>query len=507
MKKLIQRMLYRQGLVSAALLTVVAIPRPAAARAPGAEPSAYGRFVIDAHSCQVSFRFSSGKTAPLFKAPACGTESSDEGSVDSLETIGSVTLPARAGTDEYHLFTMNLPSQGNSGPPSLPFWAVVVRSDAAWASVQPFYEGEELSVGQLLTAPGGGLVVSEPATTTDAGVKFTILFGAASSVRLSTMPSKVISRTQRTLVGDFIGGFHASNWRPVVRSGNNDVVIDEDGTCVLPKTEAGQNAGPVRLLAEETKWDDGRSNLKCLAVHAGASGAAQAAAEAVVPGAPSAAECKYLPPKSNAPITTQLAATDQQANAANVEACKMRAAYTGLDKGTGAKPGASDKLLTAQKAWSAFLDAHDDERFPHLDEQGYYGSIVGMCIQAEHADAYKARTLELRAMQPCKVSTTSLSSAQASVAAAQLAMNSALSKMLTGYSKDHKFVAALLKAQLAFETLRRAHAAYAEAESGGNAVCGAHELERVTRARTAQLNVWLKPVAEGDTCGGSYGPP
>ena len=130
-----------------------------------------------------------------------------------------------------------------------------------------------------------------------------------------------------------------------------------------------------------------------------------------------------------------------------------------------------------------------------------------MCIQAEHTEAYKARTLELRAMQPCKASTTSLSSAQASVVAAQLAMNSALSKMLSAYNADYKFVAALRKAQLAFETLRRAQATCSEAESCGNTVCGAHEFERVRRARTAQLNVWQKPVAEGDTCGGSHGPP
>jgi uncharacterized protein YecT (DUF1311 family) len=458
---------------------------------------------MDATSCQVSFQLSAGKTIPLFKSPTC-PEGGDSGiTLDSIEKVGSLALPAREGTDEYHLFTVLQTNVGNSGPPSVPFWAVVVRSNGAWATVQPFYEGEELSVGKILAGPAPTLAVSEPATTTDSGVEFTIRFGLASRARLAALPSKVISKIQRTLVGEYFTGFHASNWRPVVRAGNDDTVIDDDGSCALSKADPGTDVGPVRLLAEETKWDDGRTQLKCLSVQA----AAPTPTALSVPGAPSAADCTRPAPKSSAPARTQLEINEQQYSAALAEACKMRTAYTTLDKAAASKPGAAEKLLAAQTAWNKFSDAHDGERFPHQDEQGYYGSMLGMCVGAEDEAQYKARTLELRAMQPCEASAAMLGHAQTDAAAAQLALRDTLSKIFAAYKKDPKFLLALRGAEQAFENMRNAQAAYVQAASGGNATCGMLELERVTRARTKQLNVWLNSSTQGDSCSGSYGPP
>lgn len=493
---------------AAIALVVLCGVRSAAARAPRAEPSAYGRFTLDTRSCELSFSFASGKRVALFKPPLCGAEGSEEGVFEAVESIGALALPARGGQEEYHLFQIELPSAGNSGPAPSPYWAVVIRADAAWASAKPFYEGDGLQTAQLTAGAHAGLVLSEPPTTTERGTQITIRFGAASSVPIAVLPSKVVRRTRRTLNGQLIGGFHASNWRPVVRNGDNDVVIDEDGQCALPRDAAGEDFGPVRVLADEVSWDDGRTVLKCVSIQGYRPAPAAPPAPPPgpnVPGAPSAAECSRPAPKSGGPARTQLAITDQQGELANVEACKMRAAYTALDKSLSTKAVAAEKLLAAQSAWNAFLDGHDDERFPHMDEQGYYGSMLGMCIQMDHQAQYKARTAELRSMTPCKAGSAPLEKVQADVNAAERALRDAMTKILTRYNKDSKFVAALRKAEQAFERWRAAQAAYQSAASGGNASCGLRETERVTRARTKQLGVWLEPPREGDGCSGSYG--
>jgi hypothetical protein len=71
-------------------------------------------------------------------------------------------------------------------------------------------------------------------------------------------------RDKLDLFGDLSGGFHASNWRPVVATEGKYTAIDDKGRCALP--DVGEQYGRVLMKVEVTTWSDGRTHVKCLSV-------------------------------------------------------------------------------------------------------------------------------------------------------------------------------------------------------------------------------------------------
>ena len=54
------------------------------------------------------------------------------------------------------------------------------------------------------------------------------------------------------------------------------------------------------------------------------------------------------------------------------------------------------KLKIAQLAWIQFRDAQFDMKYPHKDEDGYYGSVFSMCIANYKAQLTRERIKSLK---------------------------------------------------------------------------------------------------------------
>ena len=55
-----------------------------------------------------------------------------------------------------------------------------------------------------------------------------------------------------------------------------------------------------------------------------------------------------------------------------------------------------EKLRAAQRAWLAFRDAEIEAKYPHANEPGYYGSILGMCDPLYRTQLTQERVEKLR---------------------------------------------------------------------------------------------------------------
>ncbi len=152
---------------------------------------------------------------------------------------------------EYHLFNI-AGARGGNASAAIHYWAVVVRPDGAvWAS------GNFSMTEPTAARPdkGSGLTLEERVTTTSSGARYAIVFGSLSRTTLPMLPSSVVSKEARVLVGQVEGGYHGDNWRRRVQG----VAIDDDSACPFL-----QNARAVRASVEVTKWSDGRTTVKCL---------------------------------------------------------------------------------------------------------------------------------------------------------------------------------------------------------------------------------------------------
>ena len=219
-----------------------------------------------------------------------------------------------------------------------------------------------------------------------------------------------------------------------------------------------------------------------------------------VPGAPGESACKHPAHSNDAPPGTTIAINEAQQQKAQREACKMRAAYLRVAKAAQAKSGAADRLAAAQTAWVKFLAAHEGERYPHEDEQGYYGSIIGLCVGIHDEQMYRARAKDLDALHSCSKPASATAKAEEDAKAAAAKLADAARRVNAANGRDPKAAAAFQAAQRAFEQWNIAQATFVAAASGGNAACYAGELARGARARAAELEAWLKPKREGDSC-------
>ena len=206
------------------------------------------------------------------------------------------------------------------------------------------------------------------------------------------------------------------------------------------------------------------------------------------------------------PENNELEMNEHAGARATLAACAMRLAFTALR--TSLSPGAASALDAAQAAWETFSVERENERFPHSAEQGYYGSIAGMCYGALDEESATARTAELKALaKACGEAASDAPQATRAAKGADATLNEVYRKIRATYETDATFIKALTHAQVIWLKLRDSQVTLAKARTDDNPACAESELARVTSARVDQLRAWLKPTTEGDTCIGSYGGP
>lgn len=232
----------------------------------GEEPSAYGKFAVtvrDADACHVSLRLSAGSEVPLFVVPDCSGDVVGMNLIGATRNVGSIQVPFVAPNgDEFHVFEI-ASARGGNATDANDYWIVVARSGEAWST---HIEASVLGAASRADTPTPSLVLEEPATTTAAGQRYSVSFRNAARTELPKIPSTIRSREIRDLAGELSGGYHASNWRPVVSGEGKQTPIDDKGRCALP--DVGQQRGDVIMKVEVTTWSDGRTQVKCLSVEA-----------------------------------------------------------------------------------------------------------------------------------------------------------------------------------------------------------------------------------------------
>jgi hypothetical protein len=250
-------------------------------RRPADEPSKYGHFEFTVDSaatdsgaaaeCRFVFRHSSGQSTPLFSTTAgdCayaahGVDDSDNllnvgtGTLGAVNRVGQIQLPSiNTNGDEFHLLSIASARGGNASYGN-DYWAVVIRSGSAWSTATPFVFDRAFAVAN---GSAGGLVLVDPATTTRAGVACVVTFGLITTTDLPLLPSWVVSKWTRLLVGKNEGSYHLTNWHHAIRIGDSElIVIDDEGTCDL----AHATSSSIRLTVEMSQWSDGRRTTRCI---------------------------------------------------------------------------------------------------------------------------------------------------------------------------------------------------------------------------------------------------
>ncbi len=239
-----------------------------------AKASQYGQFEVakvdsgdvSGPECQLWFRSPSDRPKLLFTVALCTGDVPGVNSIGRTDRIGKLRFPAASadGEVEFHLFEIAAARLGNAMPEST-YWAVVVRPGEIWATPAPFATAE---LSEAAMMPGDALprlLVMDPPTTTKPGQKFEISFGSVKATELPVVPSKVVSQKAETLVGKLESGARATDFRPTIMTASGQMdIIDEDGPCKLDALVKAR--AKVHMKAEITRFSDGRTHVKCLAI-------------------------------------------------------------------------------------------------------------------------------------------------------------------------------------------------------------------------------------------------
>jgi hypothetical protein len=212
-------------------------------------------------TCHVSVRLDAGSQVRLFSVPDCSGDVLGMNLVEATQRVGSVELPFVAPNgDEFHVFDIAA-ARGGNAVDATDYWVAVVRPTEAWGKG---IDAEALSVANHSDGAPAALVLEQPATTTASGQRYSVTFRSVKQTELPKLASSIRSRETRDLYGELSGGFHASNWLPVVTGEGKVTAIDEKGRCALP--EIGKEYGDVTMAVEVTTWSDGRTHVKCLSL-------------------------------------------------------------------------------------------------------------------------------------------------------------------------------------------------------------------------------------------------
>jgi uncharacterized protein YecT (DUF1311 family) len=205
---------------------------------------------------------------------------------------------------------------------------------------------------------------------------------------------------------------------------------------------------------------------------------------------------------------TQTEANELAYAKAWVAECKMRRTYVGLMQRLAANQRAVANLEEAQRRWVT-LTVHDEKaRFPHIDEPGFYGSVLPICLGIEEERQSLAGNEALKASASCREDPAARAAATEAARTADVALNDAYRKIRSAFGKDAKFISALTRAEQMWIASRDAQLAFAASASGvPEGTCAMRELAGATRERTEFLRGWLQPYKEGDACAGSHAPP
>lgn len=246
------------GLSSAASSAPIEMPISPAPRVP---LSSYGHFDVSIggnSECVLTYDLQKRGARILFSVPRCDGEGPGM-TLNATEKSGLVKFPIVGDNgDEFHLFEI-MTSRGGNGPGN-DYWIVVVRASDVWSA--------ELPQGQLMVTDlpeqKSPLVLEDPATTTAQGTRCTVLFGKAKTRVLPILPSHTVGTETRTVDGELFGGYHYTNWQPVLSTASGELIIDDPGKCSLP--ELGVEGGKVRMTVAVTTFSDGRTQVRCLSV-------------------------------------------------------------------------------------------------------------------------------------------------------------------------------------------------------------------------------------------------
>lgn len=241
-----------------------------AARDVRQELSPHGRFQMrivepskggGSPECHVSFVRHQGPSTPLFVVPGCIGDVPGMNIVGVVESLGEVRFPITQGAVSFHLFSI-ASARGGNATEAIDYWAVTITADGIWSQ---FLLSGEPTLARITGLEPPSLIIEEPATSTTIGQRLTVQFGRLSKVDLPKLPSWVVGRSERELIGTLSGGFGYTNLRPLLIEGpDRETIIDEDGRCKLP--DVGEDWGRARLRASFTNWNDGRTVVRCLSV-------------------------------------------------------------------------------------------------------------------------------------------------------------------------------------------------------------------------------------------------
>ncbi len=209
--------------------------------------------------CHVSVGLGAASQVPLFIVPDCIGDVLGMNLLEATQRVGTLELPFVASNgDEFHVFEIASARGGNASG-ATDYWVAVVRPTEAWAKS---IDAEDLSVATRSGGAPAALVLEQPATTTAPGQRYSVTFRNVKQTQLPKLPSSIRSRETRDLYGELNGGFHYTNWLPVVLGEGKETVIDDRGRCALP--DVGEQYGDVTMKVEVTTWSDGRTEVKCL---------------------------------------------------------------------------------------------------------------------------------------------------------------------------------------------------------------------------------------------------
>lgn len=168
----------------------------------------------------------------------------------------------------------------------------------------------------------------------------------------------------------------------------------------------------------------------------------------------------------------------------------------------------TEKLERSQSKWTLFTQMQLSMKYPHNNEDGYYGSVYPMCV-AEYLSSLYAQRVE--ALSPIAMQ---LQGAVQHTTANQTSttLKQTYLTITSEYSDDKVFMSAFQAANMAWEQYQDAQLAAMFTQGSNKLFDGtlmsandyraALQMQRITGLRD-----WISGIEEGDSCSGSVKTP
>lgn len=219
------------------------------------------------------------------------------------------------------------------------------------------------------------------------------------------------------------------------------------------------------------------------------------------PATPSAEDCFNLA-KTQLDLD-QCASKDLANSEASVEALynKLLSIYANNTTFT-------EKLKRSQSEWTLFTQMQLLMKYPHSDEDGYYGSVYPMCVAEYLSSLYSQRVEALSPIAMQLQGTLQHSMENQTSTALKQAYHTIISK----YSGDKVFISAFQAANTAWVQYQDAQLAAMFPQGSnklfdGTSMSANDYLAALQKQRITELKDWISGIEEGDSCSGSVKTP